>query len=191
MPSIQYYAQVVWELMKKIERSSLCLVLSADSDGKALADSMARVAKDEKWLIKKIFWLVGNSLLSLENEIESIILQRSDVVVVHSRDKDNEPLFRVMKKFNATGTIWILTDITECGISHLDILPAGMIKTSARKREANLDDSLYSGAIYDAFLLFQTAFERAHGKTRYQTEEEDACFEANASSGEIKDLVKM
>ena len=191
MPSIKYYAQVIWEFMKKIERSSLCLVLSADSDGEALADSMARMAKDEKWLIKRIFWLAGNSLVSIETEIESIISRQSDVVVVHSRDKDNEPLFRAMKKFNATGAIWILTDITEYGISNLDVLPSGLIKINARKRQENLDDTLYSDAIYDAFLLFQTAFERKYGKTPSQTEEEDACFKANTSSREIQDVVKM
>lgn len=167
------------------------MVLSADSDGQALADSISRVAKDEKWLIKGIFWLAGNSLLSIETGIESIISQGSDVVIVHSRDKGNEPLFRAIKKFNATGTIWILTDITEYGISHLDVLPAGLIKINARKRQVVIDDSLYSDAIYDAFLLFQNALERAHRKTPYQTDEEDTCFEANTSSREIQDLVKM
>lgn len=167
------------------------MVLSADSDGEALADSMARMAKDEKWLIKEILWLAGNSSLSIETGIESIISQQSDVVVVHSRDKDNEPLFRVMKKFNATGTIWIVTHITEYGISHFDFLPAGLIKINARNREVNLDDTLYSDAIYDAFLLFQTAFERAQRKTPYQFEEEDACFEENTSSRDIQDLIKM
>ena len=191
MPSIKHYAQVIWELMKKIERSTLCLVLSADSDGEVLAGSMARMAKDEKWLIEKIFWLAGNSLPSIETEIESIISLQSDVVVVHSRDKDNEPLFRAMKKFNATGTIWILTDITATGISHLEVLPAGLIKINARKREVIFDDGLCSDAIYDAFLLFQTAFERAHRKNPYKTDEEDGCFETNTSSREIQDLVKM
>lgn len=193
MPSIKYYVQVIRELMTKIERSSLCLVLSADADGQALADSISQVAKDEKWLIKEIFWLAGNSLISIETRIESIISQGSDVVIVHSRDKGNEPLFRAIEKFNATGTIWILTDITEYGISHLDVLPAGLIKINARKRQVIIDDSLYSDAIYDAFLLFQNAFKRAHRKTPYKTDEEDACqfFEANTSSTEIQDLVKM
>ena len=191
VPSIKYYAQVIWEFMKKIERSSLCLVLSADSDGEALADSMARMAKDEKWLIKRIFWLAENSLVSIETEIESIISEQSDVVVVHSRDKDNDPLFRAMKKFNATGSIWILTHITEYGISHLDVLPTGLIKINARKRQVNLDYTLYSDAIYDAFLLFQTAFVRAQSKTLYQMDDKDECFEANTSSREIQDLVKM
>ena len=192
MPSIKYYAQVIWEFMKKIERSSLCLVLSADSDGEALADSMARMAKDEKWLIKKVIWLAGNGLVSIETEIESIISQQSDVVVVHSRDKDNDPLFQAMKKFKATGSIWILTHITEYGISHLDVLPAGLIKIKARKREVNLDGTLYSDAIYDAFLLFQTAFMRAQSKTPDQMEgTEDPCFEANTNAKEIQDLVKM
>lgn len=168
------------------------MVLSADSDGEALADSMARMAKDEKWLIKKVIWLAGNGLVSIETEIESIISQQSDVVVVHSRDKDNDPLFQAMEKFNATGSIWILTHITEYGISHLDVLPAGLIKIKARKREVNLDGTLYSDAIYDAFLLFQTAFMRAQSKTPDQMEAtEDPCFEANTNAKEIQDLVKM
>ena len=191
MPSIKYYAQVIWEFMKKIERSSLCLVLSADSDGEALAESIARMAKDEKWLIKRTFWIVGNSLVSIETEIESIISQQSDVVVVHSRDKDNEPLFRAMKKFNATGSIWILTQITEYGISHLDVLPTGLIKINARKRQVYLDDALFSDVIYDAFLLFQTAFMTAQRKTPYQMDDKDECFEANTSAREIQDLVKL
>ena len=177
--------------MKKIERRSLCLILSADSDGEALAVSMARVAKDEKWFIIKIFWLVDKGMLSLEDEIASIISARSDVVVVHSREKDNEPLFRLIKNFNATDTVWILTDITECGVSDLDVFPTGLIKISARKREANLDDSLYSDAIYDALAIFQAAFETAYGKSRYQASEEDTCFGENRDSRDIQDLVKM
>lgn len=177
--------------MKKIERRSLCLVLSADSDGEALADSMAQVAKDEKWVINKIFWLVGKGMLSLENEIESIIAEQSDVVVVHSRDKDNEPLFRAIRNSNTTDSIWILTDITESGISDLDVIPAGFIKIIPRKREANLDHSLYTDAIYDALLLFQAAFDTAYGKTRYLTSEEDTCFGENRDSRDIQDLVKM
>lgn len=185
-----HYTQVIWELMKKIERRSLCLVLSADSDGAALADSMARVAKDEKWIIKKILWLVGKSMLSLEKEIESIIAEQSDVVVVHSRDKDNGLLFKSMGNFTKTDTIWVLTEITVWGISNLEVLPAGFIKTSARKRDANLDDNLYSDAIYDALLLFQAAFDTAYGKIPYQTSEKDTFFE-NRDNRDILDQVRM
>ena len=166
------------------------MVLSADSDGAALADSMARVAKDEKWIIKKILWLVGKSMLSLEKEIESIIAEQSDVVVVHSRDKDNGLLFRSIGNFDTTDTIWVLTDITVWGISNLEVLPAGLIKTSARKRNANLDDNLYSDAIYDALLLFQAVFDTVYGKISYKPSEEDTCFK-NRDTRDIQDLVRM
>lgn len=178
--------------MKRIERRSLSLVLSADSDGKEFAGSMTQVAKDEKWVIKNIFWLIGNSTLSPENTIESIISHKSDVVVVHSRDRHNERLFRAFKELaNTTDAIWVLTDITEYGISDIDVLPTGLIKISARLRETNCDYTLYSDAIYDALLLYQVVFEAVRGKNRYQTSEEEACFGEIEDSKDVQDLVKM
>lgn len=192
LPSIKYYVQVIWEFMKRIERRSLSLVLSADSDGKEFAGSMTQVAKDEKWVIKNIFWLIGNSTLSPENTIESIISHKSDVVVVHSRDRHIERLFRAFKELaNTTDAIWVLTDITEYGISDIDVLPTGLIKISARLRETNCDYTLYSDAIYDALLLYQVVFEAVRGKNRYQTSEEEACFGEIEDSKDVQDLVKM
>lgn len=158
--------------------------MSADSDGQEFADSMVQVAKEEKWFIKKIVWLVGNDTLSVQNVVESVISQQSDVVLVHSRNRDNGALFRVLAESrNTTDSLWVITDVTEYGISNINILPDGLIKVSARK--GNLDCSLYSDAIYDALLLFQTAFEKALGKGFHQTSE-DTCFGEN---GDIQ--VKM
>lgn len=61
--------------MKKIESSSFCLVLFVDFDGEVFVDLMVWMVKDEKWLIKRIFWFVENSLVLIEIEIEFIILE--------------------------------------------------------------------------------------------------------------------
>lgn len=179
--------------MKKMERRSLCLVLSADSDGKELADSIARVAKDEKWMIKKTLWLVENTTASLESDIKSIITKQSGIVVVHSRESKNELLFETIKShgISTEETLWLFTDITEYGVPDIEALPVGMIKISARKRESHRDHILYSNAVYDALLLYQAAFERAHAQTGYDSPEGECLLGENGGSMNIQNAAKM
>ena len=176
-----------------MERRSLCLILSADSESKELADAMSLLAKVEKWPIKEILWLI-NVTVSLELEVKSVIAKQSDVVVVHSRDTDNELLFQTIKSLgiNTTETLWILTDITEHGISRIEWLPLGMIKISARKPESYRDQSLYANAVCDALLIYQAAFERAHAPDRYTENPESDCFLGeHGKASDIQDLANM
>lgn len=176
-----------------MERRSLCLILSADPQSKEFADAMIRVAEDEKWMIKETLWLDENTTESLKLEVKSLIARQSGVTVVHSRDIDNKFLFQALD-VDATGTIWIMTDITEHGIPDTEALPAGIIKISARRRESSRDQSLYSGAVCDALLLYQAAFERAHALTldnRPEGTPEGDCLRVdNGKAIDIQDLAK-
>ena len=193
LPSIKHYAQVISEVMRKMELRSLCLILSADSESKELADAMSLLAKVEKWLIKEILWLIRNATVSLKLEVKSVIAKQSDVVVVHSRDTDNELLFQTIKSvsIDTTETLWILTDITEHGIPRIEWLPVGMIKISARKRESYRDQSLYGIAVCDALLLYQEAFERAHTPARYNNPDGGCFLGEHGEATDIQDLAKM
>lgn len=192
LPSIQHYAQVISEVMKKMGLRSLCLILSADSESMELADAMSLLAKVEKWLIKEILWLVRNATVSLKLEVKSVIAKRSDVVVVHSRDTDNELLFQTTKSLSIDSeTLWLLTDITEHGMPHIQRLPVGIIKISARKRESYRDQSLYANAVCDALLLYQEAFERAHTPARYNNPDGGCFLGEHGEATDIQDLAKM
>ena len=190
---MRHYAQVIWEVMKKTERRSVCLVLSADTDGKELAESIVEMAKREKWMIKGILWLIQNRNTSLQIEMKSIQAKQSDVVVVHSRDRDNGLLFQAIQYLSIyrTGTLWILTDITEHGVPDIEAFQVGMLKISAKKRQPFRDQSFYSDVIYDALLLFEAAFERAYGSTRYDSSEGDCLPNKDGNTGDIQDLAKM
>lgn len=192
LPSIQHYAQVISEVMKKMGLRSLCLILSADSESMELADAMSLLAKVEKWLIKEILWLVRNATVSLKLEVKSVIAKQSDVVVVHSRDTDNELLFQTTKSLSIDSeTLWLLTDITEHGMPHIQRLPVGIIKISARKRESYRDQSLYANAVCDALLLYQEAFERAHTPARYNNPDGGCFLGEHGEATDIQDLAKM
>lgn len=177
--------------MKKTRRRSLSLVLTADNDGKELEDSMTEIVQLEKWTIKDTLWLAQNKRVGLQVKLESLISKHADVVVVHSRDTENDLLFQVIQSFNISkgGSLWILTDITEYGVRDINEIPVGSLRISSKRREPHLDHSLYSKAINDALFLYQAAYEKVYGRAR--------CFESDCLLGErcgrpeIQDLANL
>lgn len=168
--------------MKKTERRSLCLVLSVDSDGQELADSMTQVAEKEKWFINKIFWLVENNVPSIKNISASLPFLQSDVVVVHSRNEDNGVLLELLTENNTSHSLWVVTDVTMFGLSNVNILPDGLIRINARSE--NIDSTFYSDAIYDALLLYQAAMQKALGMDLHRITE-NVCYEYNGDIGSL------
>ena len=167
LPSVIHYAQVIREIMTKMQWYSLSLVLSADYEGKVLADAMSQIGTDEKWLITVTFWC-GELEERLENEIKGITAKQSDAIFVHTRETDNGPLFNTIRQnLNLSSkTVWFLSDATGYEISDMNLLPPGILKISLRNAHLGHDSELYTNGIYDALVLFQTAFEKAHDLDR-------------------------
>lgn len=191
LPSMKHYAQVIWDVMKKTGRRSLSLVLTADTDGKELEDSMTEIVQLEKWTIKDTLWVVQNKHVGLQVKLESLVSKQADVIVVHSRDTENDVLLQVIQSINISKreSLWILTDITEYGVRDINEIPVGSLRISSKRREPYLDHSLYSKAINDALFLYQVAYEKANEQAR--------CFESDLLLGEncgrpkIQDLANL
>lgn len=188
---MKHYAQVIWDVMKKTGRRSLSLVLTADADGKELEDSMTEIVQREKWTIKDTLWLVQNKHVGLQVKLESLISKQADVVVVHSRDTENDLLFQVIQSFNISkgGSLWIVTDVTEYGVQDINEIPVGSLRISSKRCEPHLDFSLYSKAINDALFLYQVAYEKAFGRARRF--ESDCLLGESCGRPEIQDLANL
>ena len=142
--------------MKKIGWRTLSFVLSADYEGKILADELIEYSKKEKWDIFHTVWIsrTWENRTELESMLKQIMTNDSDVVIVHVRDSHNDELFQLVEKLgvNQLQASWLLTDITTRGVSDVN-LPVGFLRISPWRSRP--EHEFMRHALYDAFYLIE------------------------------------
>lgn len=157
--------------MQKMGWRRLSLVMSADQEGKVLADAMLENSKNEKWKILRTVWISRTeNATELKSIIKPALNNDSDAVIVHVRDKHNEDLFPLVQilgvnQFKAT---WVLTDITTYGISDNNVLPRGFVKISPWESP---EHDFMEHALYDAFALIALSAKGAAKHASWETKE--------------------
>lgn len=151
--------------MQKMGWRTLSLVMSADFEGKVLADALLKSSRQLKWNILHITWLTGNKNdTELRSNIKTVMNNDSDAVIVHVRDTHNDDLFRLVQAqgVNHFKASWVLTDITALGILDSAALPIGFVRVSPWKSPQH---DFMEHALYDAFHLIAMSVKGAVAMT--------------------------
>lgn len=149
----------------------LSLVLSADYEGKVLAEAMLEYSKKEKWNILQTLWISSReNNTELKSTIKPALTNDSDAVIVHVRDTQNDELFRSVQILgvNQFKASWVLTDVTTYGVSDSTVLPRGFLRISPWKSP---EHDFMEHALYDAFDLIALSVNGATKQTLRQTSE--------------------
>lgn len=160
-----HYACTLRDMVQKMGWRKLSLVMSADYEGKVLADAMLEYSKKEKWNILQTVWITrSENTTVLRSTIKLTMTNESDVVIVHVRDKHNEDLFRLVQSLgvNQFKALWVLTDITTYGVSDSTVLPRGLVSICPWK---SLEHDFMENALYDAFDLIAMSVKDAARQT--------------------------
>ena len=141
--------------MQKMGWRRLSLVVSADYEGKLLADTIMAYSKTEKWDIPLTVWLSGRENATLLKTTIKLIVTNgndSEAVIVHIRDSRNDDFFRLVQFLgvNQSKASWLLTDITTHGVSDSTVLPTGFVTISPW---SSPEHDFMEHALYDAFDL--------------------------------------
>lgn len=152
---MMHYACALRDMVQKIGWRRLSLVVSADYEGKVLADTILAYSKTKKWAIQRIVWLSRNeNATELKTTIKLIMTSDndSDAVIVHIRDSHNDDFFRLVQILgvNQSKAAWLLTDITTHGVSDSTALPAGFVTISPWRSP---EHEFMEHALYDTFDL--------------------------------------
>ena len=147
--------------MKKMGWRTLSFVISAEYEGKILADELIEFSRKEKWDIFHTVWIsrTWENRTELESMLKQIMTNDSDVVIAHVRDSHNDELFRLVEKLgiNQLQTFWLLTDITTRGVSDVN-LPVGFVRISPW---SSPEHDFMRNALYDTFYLIELSATRA------------------------------
>lgn len=142
----------------------MCLVVSADFEGKTFTDSMLSYALQEKWKIFKVVWLTDKTTRNgTRRVLQDVVTKKSDAILMHSRLGDDGQFFEMIRElgFGKQGTVWIVTEITSHRIKNHQNLPQGLLKITLKRPEKHRDYIIYDNALYDAISLFQLSFEES------------------------------
>ena len=142
-------------MLQKMGWRRLRLVVSADFEGKVLADAIFEYSRKEKWNVQRTVWLSGlENATELKTAIKLIMTNDndSDAVIVHIRDSYNDEFFRLVQflRVNQSKASWLLTDITTSGVSDSTALPTGFVKISPGRGP---EHDFMEHALYDTFNL--------------------------------------
>lgn len=154
------------QMMHKMGWESLCLVVSSTYDGKIFADAMKNLASREKLILVSTVWINGvENLTETRRDLQNVIAKKADVLIMHlrlSRNDMNE-IFQMISelRYLQNSSFWLVSDVTIHGVRSLNSLPAGIIMIRARSPEMGHDPELYINALYDSFVLFESAFKRS------------------------------
>ena len=160
-PSVVGYAQAMVKIIEKIGWQKLTIVVSTTYDGKVFADAMNYLALKEKWIVLSTLWIGDESLNEIAAVVRNITQSKPDVVIGHIRQRSNEKLFQAILDLQAVSSAWLLTDVSTYGVRNLSSIPSGVIMVSAKTPEMGHDYELYVNALYDSFVLFESAFKRS------------------------------
>lgn len=160
-PSVVGYAQAMVKIIQKLGWQSLTIVVSTTYDGKIFADAMNYLASKEKWIVSSTLWIEDESLNEIEAVVRNVIQSKPDVVIGHIRQRSNEKLFRAILDLQAVSSAWLLSDVSTYGVRNMSSIPSGVIMVSAKTPEMGHDYELYINALYDSFVLFESAFKRS------------------------------
>ena len=149
--------------MQKMGWRRLSLVLSADYEGKVLADTIWAYSKTDKWDIQHTVWLSRReNATELKTAIKLIMPSDndSDAVIVHIRDSQNDDFFRLVQFLgvNQSRASWLLTDITKYGVSNSTVLPTGFVIISPWRSP---EHDFMVHALYDTFELIALSINNA------------------------------
>jgi len=142
-------------MVRKMGWRRLSLVVSADYEGKVLADAILEYSKTDKWDIQHAVWLSRKeNATELKTAIRLIMTgeNESDAVIVHLRDSQNDDFFRLVQFLgvNQSKASWLLTDITKYGVSNSTVFPAGLVTISPWRSP---EHDFMENALYDTFDL--------------------------------------
>lgn len=154
------------EMMHKMGWQSLCLVVSSTYDGKIFADAMKNLASREKLTLVSTVWINGvENLTETRRDLRNVIAKKADVLITHLglSTYDMNEIFQMISelRYLQNSRFWLVSDATIHGVRSLTSLPSGIIMISARSPEMRLDPELYINALYDSFVLFESAFKRS------------------------------
>ncbi|KAJ7389545.1 hypothetical protein OS493_030930 [Desmophyllum pertusum] len=190
-PSMYRYATSAWRMIKKHRWRTLCLVLSADYEGKAFADGMLSYTLQEKWQLLHIVWLMDDTIGNgTKAELQDVITKGSDAIVMHSRMGHDVTFFEMIQELGVSkqGTVWIITEMTIQLDTNWQKLPQGLLKISLRRPEKHHDYIIYGNALHDAMSLFQHSFEESV-KEYYDEDRDVDCVKVNTAK-EIRRIAK-
>ena len=177
------YATSAWRMIKKHRWRTLCLVLSADYEGKAFADGMLSYTLQEKWQLLHIVWLMDDTIGNgTKAELQDVITKGSDAIVMHSRMGHDDTFFEMIQELGVSkqGTVWIITEMTIQLDTNWQKLPQGLLKISLRRPEKHHDYIIYGNALHDAMSLFQHSFEESV-KEYYDENRDVDCVKGNTA----------
>lgn len=158
------YAQAMVKIIQKMGWRTLSLVVSTTYEGHVFADAIRHLALENKWRVLSLLWIHGHeSLEELSKEMQNVTRAKSDVIIGHIREKLNDNFFRTINNLQATdnGSAWLVSDVTAYGIQDINSIPAGVIQVSVKSPEIGHDFELYINVLYDALVMFESAFKSA------------------------------
>ena len=156
------YAQAMVKIIQKMGWQTLSLVVSATYEGHVFADAIRHLALDNKWRVLSSLWIHGHeSLEELSTEMQNVTRAKPDVIVGHIREKHNDNLFRTVQNFQAIdkSSAWLVSDVTVYGVHDIYSIPVGVIQVSGKSPEIEHDFELYINVLYNAFVMFESAFK--------------------------------
>ncbi|KAL9962532.1 hypothetical protein ACROYT_G031640 [Oculina patagonica] len=163
-PSVHRYATSAWKILKKHRWRTICLIVSADFEGKTFVESMLSYAIQEKWQILKVAWLADDTFGNdTKTELQDIVRKKSNVIVMHSRLGHDGQFFEMIQELGVSRreTVLVITEITSHRIKNYQRLPQGLLKINLKRPEKHLDYIIYDNALHDAISLFQLSFEES------------------------------
>ncbi|XP_022790062.1 glutamate [NMDA] receptor subunit 1-like [Stylophora pistillata] len=161
-PSIIEYAQVMVKITEKMGWQTLSLVISATHEGLVFADALKHLAQEKKWRVLTSLWIQGvESLQELKMGLLNVMSTKSDVIIGHVREKSNDDIFWTIQKLQAieNSSAWLVTKPTTYGVLNLSSIPSGLTQVSCKLPEMGHDYELYLKALYDSFVMFESAFK--------------------------------
>lgn len=152
---MMHYACALRDIVQKMGWRRLSLVVSADYEGKVLADTILAYSKTEKWDIQRTVWLSRReNATELKTTMKLIVTSDNDTdaVIVHIRDSHNDDFFRLVQILgvNQSKASWLLTDITTHGVSNSTVLSTGFVTISPWRSP---EHDFMEHALYDTFDL--------------------------------------
>ena len=149
-------------VIQKMGWQTLSLVVSATYEGHVFTDAVKQLAWGKKWRVFITLWIQGDETLEeLSIGLRNVNQAKPDVIIGHVRERFNDDIFRTIQDFQAidNSSAWLVSDVTTCGILDLNSIPAGMIQVSSRSPEMGHDYDLYVSALYDSFVMIESAFK--------------------------------
>ena len=156
------YAQVMVKITEKMGWRTLSLVTSATYEGYVFADALKRLAQEKKWRVLTSLWIQEDeSLQEITTGLLRVMSAKSDVIIGHVREKSNDNIFWTIQKLQAieNSSVWLVTRPTTYGVQNISSIPTGLTQISCKLPEVGHDYELYVKALYDSFVMFESAFK--------------------------------